>query len=360
MKIIKAVTSALVLSLTLNRYDSPSSASYYPDIDGTLLYHSYSSYTAMDSNVCCYDFRTGSLTEISSDSFVNAMNADFGSHPYDVTFMAIDIACDEWDIYRYNALTNKIENLTPNSGFRNEDPKFSPDGFKIVFKRGSWSHELNDFVYNLAEIDLRTNEITMLTDDVYEDSMPFYSCDGNKVCYARSYGGSSSIYELDLRTAIISPVYEESGVTAYYPMVSGDDLYFTKWYSAENHNDTIVKFADDEISLLPFNSADYNCSDPYPFGDSMFFSSTVNGSYDIFLFDGADTHETNAVNTELHELGSSFFSAQESEKVLTQTAGYILGKSTAESNLDADGDGIVSSLDLTAFRHKLQPPSEEA
>ena len=84
----------------------------------------------------------------------------------------------EADIYVYD--NGNITNLTKNSGFRNEDPKWSPDGKSIVFKRGHWEQDVNDFIWNLALLHMETVEITMLSNDSAEEAMPYFSEDGKK------------------------------------------------------------------------------------------------------------------------------------------------------------------------------------
>lgn len=144
---------------------------------GWLLWHSYSEYAALDSKLY---LRTpdGSIKEISGD-FINAMNGSFGITPKQITFMAIDSSADEWDIYLYD--NGNITNLTKNSGFRNEDPKWSPNGKQIVFKCGYWDNSIGDFVYDLATLNIDTYEVTMLTNDRAEEAMPFFSEDGQYI-----------------------------------------------------------------------------------------------------------------------------------------------------------------------------------
>ncbi len=350
--IYRSITAAVLLGIASISPLSGDNASI-PTKSGTLIYHSYSSYTAMDSSISLFDLASGSSYALSEGDYIHAMNADFGSHPYDVTFMAIDPVHDEWDIYRCNILTNELVNLTSASGFRNEDPKFSPDGLKIVFKRGHWDSGLDNFVYDLAEIDLRTNTITMLTDDTYEESMPYYSADGSKIFYARSSGEGSDIYMLDRNKLESYPVYSEEGVYSYYPVTSGDELYFVKWHSSDNKNDCIVHFNDDNAQILPFCDASYNCSDPFVSGDDIFFSSTSGGSYDLYFSSGTDIFGLDMLNTELNELGAAFFSFDEALLAANAASDQILGISEADINTDADGSGNVSCMDLIALRRKL-------
>ncbi len=320
---------------------------------GRLLYHSYSTYTALDSKIYLHNFSDGTLSEIGSDKFVNPMNADFGSHGYDVVFMAIDTAHDEWDIYRCNLINGIIENLTYASGYRNEDPKFSPDGNKIVFKRGYWDNTVNGFVYDLAEMNLLSGEITMLTNDLPEDSMPCYSSDGKTIYYAQLNNGISSICELDTENLKSKTIFAENGVTAYYPMTSDNGLYFTKWLSSDNTTDTIVKYEDDKAVPLPFCDVSFNCSDPFPCNNgSIFYSSTQNGTYDLCLYDGNISHELSSLNTEMNELGTSFFSAENAKDITSSAADFILRRSTNIPNADADGNGTVDSFDLIYLRQQ--------
>ncbi len=148
---------------------------------GWLLWHSYSEYAALDSKLYLQT-PDGSIKEI-SDDFIHAMNGSFSITPEQITFMAIDSSADEWDIFLYD--NGNITNLTKNSRFRNEDPKWSPDGKQIVFKRGYWDNSVGDFVYDLAMLNIDTYEVTMLTNDRAEEAMPVFSEDGKYIYYTR-------------------------------------------------------------------------------------------------------------------------------------------------------------------------------
>lgn len=319
---------------------------------GWLLWHSYSEYSAMDSRLY---LRTpqGKISEISGD-FVHAMNGDFGSSPCDIVFMAIDSSADEWDIYRYNAINGQITNLTEKSGFRNEDPKFSPDGKKVVFKRGYWDNSRNDFTYNLAEMELSNGEITMLTDDTNEQSMPYYSENGKYIYYSEYINGISSIHRLNRESGKTEEIFAEKDVTAYYPVVHGEDLYFTKWNSADNGNDMIVKYNGDTVTTLPFNSADFNVSDACPVSaDAMIYSSTQNGNYDLYCYNGSENFSFDFGNTEKHELGAAFYSSEELKSYAADLEKFLLGADAPDKNYDIDGDGVADCFDMINVRKLL-------
>jgi|GEM_PF-565917 len=333
---------------------------------GWLLWHSYSTYNAMDSKL--YLRSPDGVTETISGDFVNAMNGNFGTSPELFTFMAIDESADEWDIFVSD--NGKIENLTRNSGFRNEDPKWSPDGKSIVFKRGHWDSSADDLVYDLALIDVAARKVTMLTDDKTEEAMPCFSDDGKYVYYASYTDRLGSICRLDLSTGKSETVYNEKGVTAYYPVFSGGQLYFTKWYSAGERCDQIIRISGDEITAMPFNRKSYDCSDACPIkDDSMIFSSTMDGGYDLFFYDGSNCYKLEQLNTDKNELGADFFPYEtlvrgdvNSDGALTvadlaMLEKWLLGMPDAQlKNAEAANicsDGVIDVFDLCLLRKEM-------
>ena len=297
---------------------------------GWLLWHSYSDYSALDSQLYLRD--PDGRTENISGDFIHPMNGSFGTSPHQITFMAIDKETDEWDIYiRENG---SITNLTKNSGFRNEDPKFSPDGRTVVFKRGRWDNEKNDFVYDLALLEPETGDISMLTADSDEEAMPCFDSDGSGIYYADYSGGMSSIRYYDTERHDTCIIYGNNSVSAYYPVVSGQRLYFTKWYSADDRCDQIVYFNGTDAVPLPFDSADYDCSDACPVDeDRRIFSSTMSGGYDLYYYDGSSVFALSELNSDKNELGADFYSYEE-----------YLENSFVRGDVNDDGEFGVADL----------------
>ncbi len=311
--------------------------------EGWLLWHSYSEYSASDSRLyCCAP--DGEIKEIAGD-FIHAMNGSFGVTPDQIVFMAIDLAADEWDIFLYE--NGSIRNLTPNSGFRNEDPKWSSDGRKIVFKRGHWSHEIQDFSYDLALLDVQTGAVTLLTDDPAEEAMPCFDDSGGSIYYTKYENGIGAIYQMALETGQTKTIYAEPGVTAYYPIVKRQSLYFTKWFSADNHCDQLMRYDGAECVRLPFNSAQYDCSDACPIDASrMIYSATANGDYDLYYFDGTQSTVLTAQSSAQNDLGADFYAMSEYEAYLRSQCG------------DVNADGQFDREDLSLFeKHLLTVPN---
>lgn len=274
--------------------------------DGWLVWHSYTAYSAMDSHLY-YKTPDGTVKTIEG-SFVHAMNGSFGTSPDKVAFMAIDQAADEWDIFVYNASDESIINMTEYSGFRNEDPKWSTDGKSIVFKRGRWNHDICGFKYDLALLDVESRQVTMLTDDLTEEAMPCFSGDGKYIYYAGYKNGIGAIYRMDLKTKKRSTIYSENGVNAYYPITYNNDLYFTKWRSRNDHHDQLMKFDGRRTVSMPFNTSQHDYSDICPVsGSSYIYSSTLNGDYDLFFFNGRESIALTDFNSGKNELGADYF-----------------------------------------------------
>lgn len=312
MKFRSAITAAVTAAVSAGMLSSVSASGTIEE--GWLIWHRYSSYESGDSQLFIKDSK-GKITEIRGD-FTNPMNGSFGYTPDKAVFMAIDTKADEWDIYLYDGNSNTATNLTRRSGYRNEDPKWSPDGKGIVFKRGYWNHSVDDFTYNLAYLNIEDMSVRMLTDDLSEEAMPCFSDDGKTVYYAKYTGRHGEIASLDIRSGKETIIFSQENITAYYPVYNNGNLYFTKWYSAQNHHDQLMCFDGKEIKSLPFNSEYSDCSDICPVSaESFVYSSTADGNrYSLYYFNGNTSIALSDINTEKNELGADFYSMNEFKK----------------------------------------------
>ena len=306
-----------------------------PSLGGKLVFHVYSAYSAWDGKLFMLDFADSSLTEISASwSIDHTLNAHFSPDGTKMVFMGDEVGgARDWDLFIWDVgSTEAPTNLTNPNDRREEDPKFSPDGTKIVFKERRWDFTLNDFAYDIKTMNLDGTDIAPVTNNegAKEDSMPFYTQNGQKVIYARGVDENSDIYIVDVHGANSQPLENVSGVQEYYPIARDDSTFlYTRWDAATNPNDQIYLgyFDGTPAAALPFNDVAANDSDPYPVGDQyVFFSSTRaggQGNYDLYL---ADINTGNTwslseinpnLNTSLHELGASYVSAQEAVTVIS-------------------------------------------
>lgn len=297
---------------------------YLPELKGKMVYHTYSDYNKRDSKIYVFDFETKENICI-SDKFqgvYNTMNADFKNDGSEIVFagMVDNKMTEEWDAFRYNLETNQLDNLTKGNKLRDEDPKYSPDGTKIIFKQGHWNKKLGGMVYDIMEMDLVTGKLRSVTNDLDEDSMPYYASDGKSVYYAKGLGKTSQINNVSLEgTEPITKVWAEKDIYCYYPIVYKDTLYFSKWYSAYNKSDTIIKLdlTTNKITIPSFNSENYNCSDACPVSDRfIIISSTMpggKGGYDLYIADvtTGNTYSLDlfnkGINDDKDQLGASYY-----------------------------------------------------
>ena len=91
----------------------------------------------------------------------------------------------------------------------------------------------------------------------------------------------------------------------------------------------------EKTTSLPFDSDKYDCSDACPVSDEkMVFSSTANGGYDLYYYDGSCVSALPELNTDKNELGADFFAFDS-----------VIG--------DVNADGEFSIADIVLFQKWL-------
>jgi Tol biopolymer transport system component len=257
-----------------------------PSIHGKMVYHTYSCYSCYDSKLYYLDFDTKQLVCLSTNWEIdNPMNAHFSPDGKNIVFMGTSSGTNNWDVFLYKTGTTLAPiNLTSGSAGRDEDPKFSPDGTEIVFKRNGILTEMDTTGLVLKVYELQQTEA----------SMPYYTSDGNNILYAAKGDDETNldiflVSRLDGTSRILSST---TNVEDYYPIVRNDTSFlFSRWYAPDNMNDQVyLGFYDDRSSVrLPFNEVYSNCSDAYPVDDrNLVLSSTKKGGrggYDLYVAD---------------------------------------------------------------------------
>jgi hypothetical protein len=94
-------------------------------------------------------------------------------------------------------------------------------------------------------------------------------------------------------------------------------------------------FDGEKISSLPFDSDKYDCSDACPIDcEKMVFSSTMDGGYDLYYYDGSLVSPLTELNSDKNELGADFFAFD-----------LVIG--------DVNADGEFNDADLVLFQKWL-------
>lgn len=298
------------------RVDSPSddivSDTALPPLKGRLVFHSYTSYDAMDSKMYIYDFALDRLTEISRDWTVvrHPMNGHFSSDGRFITFMGIG-ASGSWDIFLYElGSSGQPQNLTPDGSYRDEDPKFSYSGEKICFKR-------ND---RLAEIRVSDKSLTILSEDNGEPfSMPYYTTDDSGLLFGGGHNPHSYIGLWDIAGGTWKKLYDKANTVEYYPVtIDSESFYFTRHVSSTDTHDQLYKgyFDGSAPEYLAFNKTNADYSDACTVSSGwLILVSTRPGSaggYDMYIAhekSGAiySLSEYNpSLNSKKNELGADY------------------------------------------------------
>jgi Tol biopolymer transport system component len=259
---------------------------------------------------------TGALKNVSSSwsNVKDPMNAHWSPDGSKIVFMGRPKkggkTSDWFDVFLYTPgqSGNPID-LTNTPTLHDEDPKFSPDGTKIVYKvRPS----------TLNEMDLNGRILnTIISTAGQERSMPYYTADARAVWFTADGGAQSSIHRIDVSGANEVLAIDTPGALDYYPIrdVVGQFLY-TRWASPTNLHDQVFVFDGTAGVSLPFNSPDADYSDAVPAGAQyVVLSSTKSGGkggYDLYLADRTNgstwplSSYNSGVNTNREELGASY------------------------------------------------------
>lgn len=281
-----------------------------PSLTGKLVFHRYSSYDALDSQLFMYDFATHNLTNISQNWPVTSpMNAAFSPDGQWMTFMGVpQTGGNSWDVYLWQVnSTNPPINLTAGNQKRNEDPKFMSDNSRIVFKQNG----------DLKMMNKNGSLLNSVTNDgwVTEQSMPYQFYGTSTLLYAEGAGASSMIYSIDQSGALKTQLSAKPGLQEFYPVSwLSDRFLYVRWYSRNNQNNQIYTYnlSTRAVAKLSFNSDTVDTSDPAPIDNRYLivsrFSQGATSGYDLYI---ADTQSTNVwpltnLNSTLEELGSNY------------------------------------------------------
>ena len=311
--VLLLVVAVIASVIALDRRESGIST-----LDGSLIYHRYTEYAAWDATMWLIDLPTGELTQVGADwkSMVSPINAHFSADAQTITFMGSQagLSENEWDVFTsrwQNGQWQEPINITGPNGARDEDPKFSPDGSKIIYKENGV----------LATVSINGGAKTYLTVGKPQSSMPYFRSNGKDVLFERE----GDIYLL--QSGVEKKMYAGEGLSSYYPIGIDMDSYLYTRIQYNKHDSIMKGFYDGSPSEnYFFNSIDWDTSDSYPYEDAkkvIFFVSgdtmIFHGGYNLALADlgkkktypidelYSDSSHTD-INSDLQELGPAWTS----------------------------------------------------
>ncbi|MEW5841964.1 MAG: BamA/TamA family outer membrane protein [Bacteroidota bacterium] len=145
------------------------------------------------------------------------------------------------DLYSYNLKTEELQRLTDDY-YDDIDPAFNLDGTKIIF-----ASDRTDGIfkkkYNLFQMDLRTKEITYLTNVDANISTPHFSPDYKNIFFTSDYDGVYNIWEMPYCsepaqgmkqiTRFITSVYDFDFADPHTLVTSGFEMFSFQFYSID-------------------------------------------------------------------------------------------------------------------------------
>lgn len=284
-----------------------------PVLKGKLVYHSYTSYDAGDSQMYIYDFASNTVSNISRSwtDVRNMMNGHFSPDGRYLTFMGIGSRTGSWDIFLYDLVSGgQPVNLTPEGSYRDEDPKYSHSGNTIVFKRDG----------HLAEITVATRAIKVLSKNNSEEyGMPYYNSDDTKILSGVGEGSAAYIGVWDKASSTMSVIFDRKGENDYYPInIDRTAFYFTTHETGSAYDQLYKGFWNGAAAVrLPFNKSNADYSDAYPVSNGWLFlvssRSGGRGQYDLYIANETSgaiyslSLYNSGLNTAKNELGPAYF-----------------------------------------------------
>ena len=217
---------------------------------------------------------------------------------------------DAWDVYLWKMDSRaRPLNLTEQLGSRDEDPRFAPDGKRILFKQDG---EIR--IMNLASRRIRSIQFGGAP---AERSMPMFTPDGKNVVYAEGARKDMDLFIINVADGTRHPLAIEPEIQEYFPVpLDASRFLYVRWTSRTDHHDQVwVSSLDGRTrGSLPFNQPGSDSSDPYPIDDRLVIYSSTRaggqGGYDLYLGDREDgatwSLSSLGVNTPQQELGVSY------------------------------------------------------
>ncbi len=238
-------------------------------LQGRILFHRYTNYDAWDGRLYLYDFGTKRLSCLSERWGIDhAINGSFSPDGRQIVFMGVPRGQhrgDAWDVYLWKVDSRaKPINLTEQFGGRDEDPRFAPDGKRIVFKQ--------DGELRIMDLANRRLQSIPFGGAKAERSMPMFTPDGESVVYAEGARKDSDLFLVNVEDGTRRPLAIEPDLQEYFPVpLDASRFLFVRWTSRDDHHDQVWLGSLDGRTRrpLPFNQPGSETADPFPVDDRL-------------------------------------------------------------------------------------------
>ena len=283
-------------------------------LHGRIMFHRYTNYDAWDGRLYLYDFGTKRLRCLSELWEIDhSINGSFSPDGKQIVFMGVPRGQhrgDAWNVYLWQVDSRaRPVNLTKEPGTRDEDPRFAPDGKRIVFK-----HDGEVRIMDLAN---RRVESIPFGGAKAERSMPMFTPDGEQIIYAEGARKDSDLFLVEVASGVRRPLAIEPELQEYFPVpLDAASFLYVRWTSRTDHHDQVWVGSLDGQRREPlrFNQPGSDSSDPYPIdGRLVVFSSTRaggQGGYDLYLGDREEgtswSLNSLGINSGQEELGACY------------------------------------------------------
>jgi len=242
------LSSGVETQLTFN--DSPDS---YPSVspDGRLV--AFQSSRDGDFDIYVLDLQTHDLRQVTANDVWDRLPS--WSPDGQWIIFASDTRNDQtFDLYRVRPDGSDLQTLFSN-GARNSHARMSPDGRYIVFTTGA-TEEADS--WEIARLDLETQEVVPLTDNQSADWSPSFSPDGQTILYLTRGNGRAAIARMGIDGGNKQIVYDGSGYE-WGASFSPDGSHITFTSDASGRDEIYMMAADGtDVQELTFAGGQFS------------------------------------------------------------------------------------------------------
>jgi serine/threonine-protein kinase len=222
----------------INQLTSDSGTNSYPmaSPDGKLV--AYQSSRDGDFDIYVMNPLGGELIKITYNDWLDR-TPSWGPDSEWIIFSSDTRGDGNYDLYRVRPNGSNLE-LVYSNGDRNSNPRWSPDNRHIVFTTGKAN---NANTWEIAQLDIVTNKMTLLTNNNIKDWSPSYSPDGKSILYVVPGQGNAAIALMNSDGSGSHVLYDGSGYE-WGANFSPDGNYIVFNSDATGHDELYLMTAD--------------------------------------------------------------------------------------------------------------------